>query len=81
MNRDKWIGGVCSGIAYSIGVPTWIVRMVMVLSLVVFGFTFFLYVGLWIFMPRWGDDPSDYQKRIDRYAEEQRQHRTTVDVE
>ena len=25
---DKWIGGVCAGVAYWIGAPTWFVRFV-----------------------------------------------------
>ena len=56
----KWIGGVCAGIAYTLGVPAWLVRVVLTLSLICFGFGALLYVLLWIFMPAWEETPADY---------------------
>ena len=49
--RDKWIAGVCGGIARLTGVESWIWRMLFVLGLVFGGFTVFVYIVLWIFVP------------------------------
>lgn len=51
-NRDKWIAGVCGGIAVVTGVESWIWRLIFVLGLFLGGFTFLLYILLWIFVPR-----------------------------
>lgn len=61
---DKWIGGVCSGIAKRLGVESWIIRMGLVI-----GFFFgpwsggllLMYVLLWIFMP--------LDRRIEKFLE------------
>ena len=49
---DRWIAGVCGGIARLTGVESWIWRMLFVLGLVFGGFTVFVYIVLWIFVPR-----------------------------
>jgi phage shock protein PspC (stress-responsive transcriptional regulator) len=49
---DKWIAGVCGGIARLTGVESWIWRMLFVLGLVFGGITVFVYIVLWIFVPR-----------------------------
>jgi phage shock protein C len=49
---DKWIAGVCGGIARLTGVESWIWRMLFVVGLLFGGFTLFLYLVLWIFVPR-----------------------------
>jgi phage shock protein PspC (stress-responsive transcriptional regulator) len=49
---DRWIAGVCGGIARLTGVESWIWRLLFVLGLVFGGFTIFVYVVLWIFVPR-----------------------------
>ena len=49
---DHWIAGVCGGIARLTGVESWIWRLLFVLGLVFGGFTIFLYIVLWIFVPR-----------------------------
>jgi phage shock protein PspC (stress-responsive transcriptional regulator) len=49
---DKWIAGVCGGIARLSGVESWIWRMLFVLGLLFGGFTIFVYLVLWIFVPR-----------------------------
>lgn len=51
-NDDKWIAGVCGGIARITGVDSWLWRLIFVLGLAVGGFTAVLYVVLWIFVPR-----------------------------
>ena len=50
--RDRWIAGVCGGIGRLTGVEAWIWRMLFVLGLVFGGFTIFVYIVLWIFVPR-----------------------------
>jgi phage shock protein PspC (stress-responsive transcriptional regulator) len=49
---DSWVAGVCGGIARLTGVESWIWRMLFVLGLVFGGLTIFVYVVLWIFVPR-----------------------------
>ena len=57
----KWVAGVCAGVAYWLGIPTWLARLVWT-SLVIFaGFGLLLYVLLWIFMPVWPATPPDYE--------------------
>jgi len=50
--NDKWIAGVCGGLARLTGVESWIWRMLFVIGLLFGGFTLFAYVVLWIFVPR-----------------------------
>ena len=48
---DRWIGGVCGGIAALTGVESWIWRLILV-ALALFGGTGLLvYLLLWIFVP------------------------------
>jgi phage shock protein PspC (stress-responsive transcriptional regulator) len=49
---DRWIGGVCGGIARLTGVEGWVWRTLFVIGLLFGGFTLFLYLVLWIFVPR-----------------------------
>jgi phage shock protein C len=51
-NADKWIAGVCGGIAAVTGVESWIWRLLMVAGLFLGGATVLLYLILWIFVPR-----------------------------
>ncbi len=51
-DSDKWIAGVCGGIAAVTGVESWIWRLIFVLGLLGGGFTAVLYLILWIFVPR-----------------------------
>ncbi|MGB2818715.1 MAG: PspC domain-containing protein [Burkholderiaceae bacterium] len=52
--RDKWIAGVCGGVAALTGVEAWIWRLIFVLGLLAGGFTAVLYIILWILVPREG---------------------------
>ncbi|MBN1585577.1 PspC domain-containing protein [Candidatus Uhrbacteria bacterium] len=59
-----WIGGVCAGIAYSVSVPTWAIRMVWVFVTVTgMGWGILAYVLLWAFMPVEPRLPPDYPQR------------------
>ena len=51
-DRDKWIAGVCGGVATVTGVEAWIWRLIFVVGLMAGGFTAILYIILWIFVPR-----------------------------
>lgn len=53
---DRWIGGVCGGIARATGVQAWIWRLVTVLLALWGGSGVLIYVLLWIFVPQDGDD-------------------------
>ncbi|MGZ5203212.1 MAG: PspC domain-containing protein [Telluria sp.] len=48
---DRWIGGVCGGLAVASGVESWVWRLVFVLFSLTFGFGFVIYLLLWIFVP------------------------------
>jgi phage shock protein PspC (stress-responsive transcriptional regulator) len=51
-NGDRWIAGVCGGIAGATGVESYVWRLIFVLGLFLGGFTLLLYLLLWIFVPR-----------------------------
>lgn len=71
INTDKMIGGVSAGIAYAVGVPTWMTRVAFVLALCLPG-SFILYLLLWVFMPKWEKDPEDYFARTNRMYEDEK---------
>ncbi|HYL80079.1 MAG TPA: PspC domain-containing protein, partial [Candidatus Acidoferrum sp.] len=58
-----WVGGVCAGVGYWLGVPTWLVRLIWTLSILGYGFGGLLYILLWIFMPAWDRVPEDFEER------------------
>jgi phage shock protein C len=51
-STDRWIAGVCGGIAAATGVESFVWRLIFVLGLLIGGFTLLLYLLLWIFVPR-----------------------------
>jgi phage shock protein C len=48
---DRWLGGVCGGLAAASGVESWVWRLVFVLFTLTFGFGAVIYLLLWIFVP------------------------------
>jgi phage shock protein PspC (stress-responsive transcriptional regulator) len=48
---DRWIAGVCGGIARSTGVESWVWRLAFTLAFILFGAGLFLYLLAWIFVP------------------------------
>ena len=48
---DRWIGGVCGGLAEMTGIPTWSWRVLFVLAALLHGMGLVLYILLWIFVP------------------------------
>ena len=48
---DRWLGGVCGGIARSTGMEAWIWRLLFAVLFICAGAGLLLYVLLWIFVP------------------------------
>jgi phage shock protein PspC (stress-responsive transcriptional regulator) len=49
--HGRVLGGVCAGIARRFGLSTTLVRVLFVVSVVLPGPQFLLYIALWIFIP------------------------------
>jgi phage shock protein PspC (stress-responsive transcriptional regulator) len=49
--NDRWLGGVCGGIAEVTDVPAWMWRLAFAALLVCAGTGLMLYLLLWIFVP------------------------------
>jgi len=49
---DRWLGGVCGGIAQVTGVPAWVWRLIFTFGLVFAGSGLALYILLWILVPQ-----------------------------
>lgn len=48
---DRWIGGVCGGLARATGVESWIWRLLVAVLFVFGGTGLVIYLLLWIFVP------------------------------
>ena len=48
---DRWIGGVCGGIARSTGTEAWVWRLLFAALFICAGAGLLLYLLLWIFVP------------------------------
>ena len=48
---DRWIGGVCGGLAKVTGVESWVWRLLAAVLLLFGGAGLLVYVLLWIFVP------------------------------
>lgn len=51
MESDRWLGGVCSGLAVATGMQAWLWRIAFLLLTLMGGTGVFAYVVLWIFVP------------------------------
>jgi phage shock protein C len=49
---DRWLGGVCGGLAPMTGLPTWVWRLIFAALALCGGTGLMLYVLLWILMPK-----------------------------
>jgi phage shock protein PspC (stress-responsive transcriptional regulator) len=49
---DRWIGGVCGGIARITGSPSWVWRLLFTFLFICAGSGALLYILLWIFVPQ-----------------------------
>jgi phage shock protein PspC (stress-responsive transcriptional regulator) len=58
---DRWIGGVCGGLAAFTGMDSWLWRLFFALTLMAGGIGFILYVLLWLLVPLEADaQPSSH---------------------
>jgi phage shock protein C len=48
---DRWLGGVCGGLAKLTGVESWVWRLMFALFTITFGAGVVVYLLLWIFVP------------------------------
>ncbi|MFT3857332.1 MAG: PspC domain-containing protein [Aquabacterium sp.] len=57
---DRWLGGICGGIAKRAEMESWVWRLIFAVLLLFWGTGLLLYILLWIFVPEEGDarDPS-----------------------
>lgn len=49
--NDRWLGGVCAGLARMARVEAWLMRLLFVFLFLCFGTGVLLYILLWIFLP------------------------------
>lgn len=49
--RDRWIGGVCGGLAQISGLAAWFWRLVFALLLLCGGTGLLIYLLMWVFVP------------------------------
>lgn len=49
---DKWIGGVCGGLAEYFGISSALVRVLFVLSCLLPGPQFLIYLIMWVIVPK-----------------------------
>ena len=49
--NDRWIAGVCSGLARRFGISSGVMRLIFVLSCLLPGPQFIIYLILWALMP------------------------------
>lgn len=50
-SSDRWIGGVCAGLARRFGIKPSLMRLIFVVSCILPGPQFLIYIVLWILMP------------------------------
>jgi phage shock protein PspC (stress-responsive transcriptional regulator) len=49
--NDRWIAGVCGGLARRVGIPSSVMRLIFVVSCILPGPQFLLYLILWVVIP------------------------------
>ncbi|MEO5693610.1 MAG: PspC domain-containing protein [Usitatibacter sp.] len=54
---DRWLGGVCGGLAEMSSLPSWSWRILFVLTAFLHGLGVIMYVLLWIFVPVMAPQP------------------------
>lgn len=52
--RGRWIAGVCAGLARRFGISRLVVRLLFVVSVLLPGPQFIVYIVLWLIMPEEG---------------------------
>ena len=54
---DRWIGGVCGGLAEMTNLPSWSWRILFLLTILLHGIGALVYILLWIFIPPQAETP------------------------
>ncbi|PZP30156.1 MAG: hypothetical protein DI603_15465 [Roseateles depolymerans] len=49
--NDRWIGGICGGVARATGLDSWVWRLIFTVLFLAFGSGILVYLLLWIFVP------------------------------
>ncbi len=62
---SRWAGGVCAGLAYMLGIPSWIIRLAYFLLTFAWGIGVPIYLLLWVFVPEWRKLPDDFAARTE----------------
>jgi phage shock protein C len=60
VKKAAWLGGVCAGLAYALGLPTWMIRALWLVLFLGAGIGGLIYVVLWLVVPPWPAEPIDY---------------------
>lgn len=50
-NSDRWVAGVCGGVARATGIESWVCRLLVAALSLFGGFGVVVYLLLWIFVP------------------------------
>ena len=50
-SADRWVAGVCGGLAKATGVESWLWRLILTVLLLFGGTGAVLYILLWLFVP------------------------------
>ncbi len=62
--QNGWVAGVCAGLAKSLGIETWIVRIMWLVSVLFLGLGLFVYFGLMFSLPLENQVPQAYQPKV-----------------
>jgi phage shock protein C len=54
--KDRWLAGICGGLAQRTPLPAWTWRMLFVLTAMIYGIGIFIYIVLWVLAPSEGGD-------------------------
>ncbi len=49
--HGRWIAGVCAGLAQRFNMPAWLVRLLFLLSCLLPGPQFIVYIAMWVIVP------------------------------
>ena len=61
VKKAAWLGGVCAGLAYAIGAPTWVIRGLWLLLFLGAGLGGLIYLILWLVVPQCPAEPLDFE--------------------
>ncbi len=62
MNQNATLAGVCSGLAYQLGMQAWIVKAIMLVLVLGYGIGLIPYILVALLAPQYEQDPEDYKQ-------------------